>query len=77
MGNVVMTQALRQAGTAASGHGFRSSLKDWARQHDVDELLSEFALAHVEGSATVAADAGDDLLEKRRPVMQRWADYIA
>ena len=56
----------------ASGHGFRSSFKDWARQHDVDELLSEFALAHVEGSATVAAYARDDLLEKRRPVMQRW-----
>ena len=31
----------------ASGHGFRSSFKDWARHHDVDELLSEFALAHV------------------------------
>ena len=32
--------------------------------------LSEFALAHVEGSRTVAAYARDDLLEKRRPVMQ-------
>ena len=58
-------------------NGFRSSFKDWARQHDVDELLYEFALAHVEGSATVAAYARDDLLEKRRPVMQRWADCIA
>ena len=77
MGNSVMTQALRAAGIAASGHGFRSSFKDWARQHDVDELLSEFALAHVEGSATVAAYARDDLLEKRRPVMQRWADCIS
>ena len=77
MGNSVMTQALRTAGIGASGHGFRSSFKDWARQHDVDELLSEFALAHVEGSATVAAYARDDLLEKRRPVMQRWADCIA
>ena len=53
----VMTQALRQAGIAASGHGFRSSLKDWARQHDVDELLSEFALVHVKGSTTVATYA--------------------
>ena len=77
MGNSVMTQALRTSGIAASGHGFRSSFKDWARQHDVDELLSEFALAHVEGSATVAAYARDDLLEKRRSVMQRWADCIA
>ena len=74
LGDKVMTQALRQAGIAASGHGFRSSFKDWARQHDVDETLSEFALAHVEGSATVAAYARDDLLEKRRPVMQGWAD---
>ena len=77
MGNSVMTQALRTAGIAASGHGFRSSFKDWVRQHDVDELLSEFALAHVEGSATVAAYARDDMLEKRRSVMQRWADCIA
>ena len=77
MGNVVMTQALRNAGVAASGHGFRSSFKGWAREHDVDELLSEFALAHVEGSATVAAYARDDLLEKRRPVMQAWADCIS
>ena len=77
LGDKVMTQALRSAGIAASGHGFRSSFKDWARHHDVDELLSEFALAHVEGSATVAAYARDDLLEKRRPVMQRWADCIA
>ena len=32
------------------------------------EMLWEFALAHVEGSKTVAAYARDDLLEKRRPV---------
>ena len=43
----------------------------------MNELLSEFALAHVEGSATVAAYARDDLLEKRRPVMQAWADCIS
>ena len=68
---------LRNAGVAAWGHGFHSSVKGWARQHDVDELLSEFALAHVEGSATVAAYTRDDLLEKRRPVMQAWADCIS
>ena len=40
-------------------------------------MLSEFALAHVEGSATVAAYARDNLLEKRRPVMQAWADCVS
>ena len=73
----MITQALRGAGTVASGHGFRSSFRDWARHHGVDETLSEFALAHVEGSATVATYARDDLLEKRRPDMQRWADCAA
>ena len=76
MDNVVMTQALRNAGVAASGHGFRSSFKGWAREYDVDDLLSEFALAHVKGSATVAAYARDDLLE-RRPIMQARADCIS
>ena len=42
----------------------------------IEELLSEFALAHVEGSKTVAAYARDDLLEARRPVMQAWSDYV-
>ena len=70
MGDAVMTQSLRNAGVAASGHGFRSSFKGWARPHYLDELLSEFALAHVEGSVTVAAYARNGLLEKRRPVMQ-------
>ena len=66
-----MTQALRNAGIAASGNGFRSRFKDWARERDIGETLSKFALAHIEGSATVAAYARDDLLGKRRPVMQR------
>ncbi|MCY3624185.1 MAG: hypothetical protein OXH68_21065 [Gammaproteobacteria bacterium] len=40
LGRMVMTQALRKAEVVASGHGFRSSFKDWARHHDLDELLS-------------------------------------
>ena len=43
----------------------------------MDELLSEFALAHIEGSATSAANARNDLLEKRHPVMQAWATCIS
>ncbi len=71
-----MLRLVSRLGVNATPHGFRSSFKDWARNHDVDETLSEFALAHVEGSETVRAYARDDLLEKRRPVMQAWADYV-
>ena len=76
LGATSVTNALRKAEINATGHGFRSSFKDWARHEGVDELLSEFALAHVEGSKTVAAYARDDLLDKRRPVMQAWCDLI-
>ena len=75
LGPTAVGNALKKADVNATGHGFRSSFKDWARHEGVDELLSEFALAHVEGSKTVAAYARDDLLEKRRPVMQAWSDY--
>ena len=76
LGPTAVGNALKKADINATGHGFRSSFKDWARHEGVDELLSEFALAHVEGSKTVAAYARDDLLEKRRPVMQAWSDYL-
>ena len=76
LGENTVTGALRDARVKSSGHGFRSSFKDWAREHDVPELLSEFSLAHVEGSSTVAAYARDDLLEKRRPVLRAWAEAI-
>ena len=76
LGATALANALRKAEINGTAHGFRSSFKDWARHEGVDELLSEFALAHVEGSKTVAAYARDDLLEKRRPVMQAWSDLI-
>ena len=76
LGPTAVLNALKKADVKATGHGFRSSFKDWARHEGVDELLSEFALAHVQGSKTVAAYARDDLLEKRRPVMQAWSEYV-
>ena len=66
-----LARTVLRGGTASNGR----SLPD--RKQDVDELLSEFALAHVEGSAMVAGYARDKLLEKRRPVMQWWADRVS
>ena len=74
LSRTVVRDALRKAQINGTGHGIRASFKDWARHEGVDELLSEFALAHVEGSKTVAAYARDDLLKKRRPVMEAWSD---
>ena len=76
IGYNAIAQTLRRADIEATPHGFRSSFKDWARNHEVPHEISELCLAHVEGSKTVQAYARDDLLDKRRPVMQQWADYL-
>ena len=75
LGKSTVPKALGKAEIGATAHGFRSSFKDWARHEGVDELLSEFALAHVEAK-TVAAYGRDSLVEKRRPVMQAWCDHV-
>ena len=38
--------------------------------------MAEAALAHTVGNAVVAAYQRSSMLELRRPVLQKWADYI-
>jgi hypothetical protein len=38
--------------------------------------VAERALAHKTRNAVVAAYARSDLMDKRRQLMQRWADFI-
>ena len=59
----------------ATGHGFRSTFRDWAgdyTNHPRD--LIELCLAHKVGDASERAYRRRDALEKRRLVMQEWAD---
>lgn len=57
-------------------HGMRSSFRDWCSESGVPCEIAERALAHVVKGATESAYARSDLLERRRELMQRWADYI-
>ena len=70
--------ALRVAGKGdATSHGFRSTFKDWAMEKtDYSWELSEQALAHVVGDATARAYHRSTALEKRRPLMQAWGDFL-
>ena len=59
-------------------HGFRSSFRDWAsEQTSYPWAVCEAALAHVSGDQAARAYARSDLLERRRELMQEWADYVA
>jgi len=57
-------------------HGFRSTFRDWAAVYRVEEdWVLELCLAHDVGSAVRGAYQRDAILERRRAVMQAFADY--
>ena len=79
MSDMTLTKVLRSVGLAerATVHGFRSSFKDWTLERtDTPWAISESALAHTLGNSTEQAYARSDLFERRRSLMQRWADYL-
>ena len=78
MSDSTLSKLLRENGVKAVPHGFRSSFRDWAvEKTDAPREVAELALAHIEGSATERAYRRTDLFEKRRELMQDWADYLA
>ena len=58
-------------------HGFRSTFRDWAAEAtDYPQEMAEMALAHVVSNKVEAAYRRGDMLEKRREMMQKWAEFI-
>ena len=69
---------LRRLGVDAVPHGFRSSFRDWAAERtETPHAAMEAALAHAVRNPVEAAYARSDLFERRRILMQAWADYLA
>jgi len=57
-------------------HGFRSTFRDWAGEiSNFPNEVCEMALAHTIQNKAEKAYRRGDLLDKRRPMMQAWADY--
>ena len=73
-----LSKLLRENRVAAVPHGFRSSFRDWAAEcTPFPREVMEAALAHQTTDAVEAAYFRSDLLERRRELMDRWAEYIA
>ena len=65
-------------GRAVVPHGFRSTFRDWAGETRPEgREVVEAALAHSIKDKAEAAYARSDLLEKRRPLMEAWAEQCA
>jgi integrase len=72
-----MAMALgRQARENITVHGFRSTFRDWAAERTTfPREVAEMALAHSVGNAVELAYRRGDMFEKRRKLMDAWADY--
>ena len=73
---LTMHMLLRRMKIDVTPHGFRSTFRDWAgdETHHAREII-EAALAHVVGDKAEQAYRRGDALEKRRLLMQHWADF--
>ena len=61
-------------GARLSGHGFRSSFRDWAAERtDQPREVIEAALEHVVPNKVKAAYARSDLFERLLLLMDDWA----
>jgi len=59
-------------------HGFRSTFKNWASEvYGSDDDVSESALAHAVKDKTKASYLRGNFLDKRRSLMQSWADFVS
>ena len=59
-------------------HGFRSAFRDWCSERTAyPREVAEMALAHVVGDKVEAAYRRGDLFEKRRKLMEAWAEHCS
>jgi integrase len=79
MSNMTLGAVLKRMGRAdLTVHGFRSTFRDWAAETtDTANHVVEQALAHVISNSVEAAYRRGDLFEKRRQLMDAWADFCA
>lgn len=76
LSDVTLAALTRRIGIDAVPHGFRSTFRDWcAERTNFPRELAEQALAHKLENKVEAAYLRSDRLEKRRALMQGWADH--
>jgi integrase len=74
--NEVAQEIAEDLKVKVTAHGMRNTFKDWATEETSHEdIVSEMALAHKVKDSTVKAYRRGDLFEKRRKLMDAWADY--
>lgn len=77
LSDMAMSSFMRRNGSDYRPHGFRSSFRDWvAETTNASREVAEACLAHSVGSKVELSYKRTDFLEKRRVLMERWADHV-
>ena len=71
-----MSEFLRRKKINTTVHGFRSAARSWMADQGVAFELAEACLAHQVGNAVVQAYQRSSMLERRRPIMGAWGDFV-
>lgn len=76
LSDMSLTAVMRRMSRTEVPHGFRSTFRDWAAERtNYPRDLAEMALAHAIGNAVEAAYRRGDMLQKRREMMESWAQF--
>lgn len=77
LSDMSITAVMRRMKLDVVPHGFRSTFRDWAGEKtNYPRELAEQALAHTLTNKVEAAYRRGDALEKRRQMMNEWANHI-
>ena len=78
LSDMTLSKLVKELGFDADVHGFRTSFKTWTQEKTgFANDVSEMALAHTIKNKAEAAYARSDLIEKRKEMMEQWAEYLA
>lgn len=77
LGHSTLLHLMRRLQIDATPHGMRSSFRIWVEEcTDTPRTVAEAALAHVNRNQVEAAYLRSDLFDRRRQLMDQWADYL-
>jgi integrase len=76
LSEMAFLSVLKMMEVPVTAHGFRSSFRDWCGDETTFPLdLAKAAIAHSAGDAAEVAYRRSTAVERRRPMMQAWADW--
>ena len=77
LSDMTLSKLMKTCAIDGVPHGYRASFKTWAteRTNEKPDVI-ELCLGHAVGNSVERAYSRSTLIEKRRAVMERWADFV-